>query len=276
MSFLCGCGSSRSGSSNAKADLYKAEDLEKSLASSYLFVGEPKAEVGFPVLRSEVTCGTNVVKASYDPYRDLVNVAFVKPGVLAAEARTLTMNGKRVWSAKRPFSGSQFLVQTSDSKGQDTSWSWVEDVSTKHKKLFPTGADVTIGVGGTTMVAREQSGGTFSWDAAKFGGVDLKLHVFSRAQVAEMVKHRTAAKRARLEMETLQKYDFDVSTLRDSKESKVIAVVKRFDELMAAAKQKTEATKTMPFSELSDSISVECAARAPTVARQKNSRRTRG
>jgi hypothetical protein len=274
VSFLYGCGSSGTGTSNTKAELAKAEDLEKSLSSDYLFVGEPKGEVGFPVLKSEVTCGDDVVKASYDPYRDVVSVAFVKPGVLATEARTLMMDGKRVWSAKRPFKGSEFLVSTSDSKGDDTDWSWVEDASTKHKKLFPVGADVTIGVGGTTMVARERSGGTFSWGPAKFAGVDLKLHVFSRAQVAEMVKHRTAAKRARLEVEKLNEYDFQVHTLRKSKEPKAIAVVKRYDELMAAAKQKQEATKTMPFFELSDSIAVECATRAPTAARKK-SRRTR-
>lgn len=264
LTFMQSCGSASTGDeSSAAADLAAAEQLEKQLAPQLLeilFKEDPKVELGFPVLESQARCGGDVVKASYDPYRDVLSVAFVKDGVLAADARTLTFNGSRVWSAKNPFKGDQTILTVEGAKSNvDTSWGWVEDVSTKYPKLFPVGTDVEIQLGGTTMFASKVSGTEFKWSAAKFSGWRMKLYVFSRDQVKAMLDHKTAAKSGYVELKVLSAHTAEVDKLRKSKDPKATAVVRRYDELMAAATKKREATKTVPFVEHKDSFSVQKA-----------------
>jgi hypothetical protein len=261
-----GCGSSSDrAESNPQADLEVAARLERDLDPKLLdilFAQDPKVELGFPILKTEAKCGADVVKATYDPFRDLVDVAFMKDGAQVAETRTLTFNGARVWAAEGPFKGDATLYKVTNPDGSKANtdsvgWGWVEDLSAKHQKLFPDNTDVTIELGGTAMIATQKSSTTFSWVPQTFSGWRMKLHVFSKEMVKTMADHKANARRAHVELEVLHRYTSDIDMLRNSKESRAIAIVKRYDELLAAAAKKQAATATLPFAQYKDSLSVE-------------------
>jgi hypothetical protein len=260
------CSSSKHEDSGAAAEPESAVRLEQDLAPTFLDLtiagSVATSDLGFPVLKAQAKCGEDILKASYDPYRDVLRVAFQKEPSLTVEARSLRFNRAVVWKAEHAFKGDQMLFTVTNPDGtkantDSASWTWVEDISTKHKTLFPADTDVQIDVEGTAMVAKPTSSTDFTWVKATFPGWRLNLHVFSRASAEKMASHKKVAERADALLKALAARASDVDKLRKSKHPRAIAVVKRYDELVAGATKDQGETKTMPSAQYKDSLSIE-------------------
>jgi hypothetical protein len=130
-------------------------------------------------------------------------------------------------------------------------------VSTKHAKLFRPDTDVEIGIDASVMVAHAQSSSEFSWAPYTFRGWRMKLHVFSNEMVKTITDHRATVQRTSVAVEALRPFEDDADRLRTSTEPKAIAVVKRYDELHAAATKRHEAAMQIPFAQYKDALRVE-------------------
>jgi len=240
------------------------EKLEKKLEPSMLELmarGRPdRPDLAFPVQKVVGKCGDESVEVVYDPYRDVVSASFMQEAALSIGARTLTMEGKRVWKADRPFQGSDQLFMVTGADGKTTvskGGTWLEDVSKKHAKMFRPDADVELDFEATAMIAHQYSSSEFRWDAHTFRGWRMKLHVLSADMIKSIREHKEAVKRTDDALSVLRGYTSEFDVVRRSKEPRVIAAVKRYDELLAAAEKAHEAVKAIPFPQYVSTLAVE-------------------
>jgi hypothetical protein len=210
----------------------------------------------FPVLSASAHCDGNAARVSYNPYDDHLVVQLAKESAIEEQLRTVSLNRKR-FSSPRPFHERSHIVTLTDSKSDPIDDHGRHIVVEKLTKMFAANKPVELKLGGTSMIAEAVDSSTFRWRSHTHRGWRVKLHLFSREMSKEIYAHAAIVKRAISDLAYLDTRKADVSNLRDDKDPKSVAVVKRFDELYAKAQQARTSAGDAPHIALRDSMSLE-------------------
>lgn len=87
----------------------------------------------------------------------------------------------------------------------------------------------------------------------------IKLHVFSPEMAKQLEDHRKALYAAHAKLFAVAQFRDRIERLRSNDDAALQRVVKRFDEIAVPAKLEADRLATIPFANLSSSLSVEPA-----------------
>lgn len=232
---------------------------------------EKIAALSFPIQKTTAKCKGDTIRVVYNPYRDLVRIGFADENAIDEELRALSINGASVWTKKEPFTGQQIIgtwigadgKATKEPVEQRTRSVTIDKLVEERSKLFPPDTDVTFDVSGNSMASKDLPDRKFTYVPHSYRGWRVKLHVFSAQMAKDLLEHVERLNRAGAELQVLGWYTSDIDSLRTAESEKAKEMVKRYDDLLAAAKQKEAAVGAMPHAKYVSALSVEHVPACP-------------
>jgi hypothetical protein len=213
----------------------------------------------FPVQRATLSCDGATAYVMYNPYRDLMKIGFATQSAIDEDIRTISFGATRVWADSKKFTPQDLAMEPA---GDDPERVLAERSSVvleqlSKKRWFPGDEDVTLELGALAMTAQKVDDGHFRYMPKQHRGWRVRLHTFTPGMAEAIAEHASRAQAAAVELHVLGFYAFDVESLRKFKDPKITSVVKRYDELVAAARARLAQAGAMPHGQYATAFALE-------------------